>query len=67
MRVNSIHPGTTDTDMGDQVVAMRARHRPTNDSTRRAARHGHGCRSAVWTVADIAKGIVFWRPTMPVS
>jgi 3(or 17)beta-hydroxysteroid dehydrogenase len=31
VRVNSIHPGTTDTEMGDQVVAMRARNLATND------------------------------------
>src|SRR5882724_6597630 len=31
IRVNSIHPGTIDTDMGDQVLATRARNLGTND------------------------------------
>src|SRR5207244_7692820 len=31
IRVNSIHPGTTETDMGDQVLTMRARKLGTND------------------------------------
>jgi 3(or 17)beta-hydroxysteroid dehydrogenase len=60
VRVNSIHPGTTDTDMGDQVVAMRARQLATNDLD--AARLQGLTRvplGRVGTVADIAKGIVF--------
>jgi hypothetical protein len=28
---NSIHPGTTETDMGDQVLTMRPRNLGTND------------------------------------
>jgi NAD(P)-dependent dehydrogenase (short-subunit alcohol dehydrogenase family) len=37
--VNSIHPGTTETDMGDQVLSMRARNLGTNnlDQARRQA------------------------------
>jgi 3(or 17)beta-hydroxysteroid dehydrogenase len=60
VRVNSIHPGTTDTDMGDQVVAMRARQLATNDLD--AARCQGLTRvplGRVGTVTDIAKGIVF--------
>jgi hypothetical protein len=29
--VNSIHPGTTETEMGDQVLVVRARDLGTND------------------------------------
>jgi 3(or 17)beta-hydroxysteroid dehydrogenase len=60
VRVTSIHPGTTDTDMGDQVVAMRARHLATNDLD--AARRQGLTRvplGRVGTITDIAKGIVF--------
>ncbi len=60
VRVNSIHPGTTDTDMGDQVVAMRARNLGANnlDMARREAlaRLPLG---RMGTVGDIAKGILF--------
>ena len=60
VRVNSIHPGTTDTDMGDQVMAMRARQLATNDldeARRQAlARLPIG---RLGNVTDIAKGIVF--------
>ncbi len=60
VRVNSIHPGTTDTDMGDQVVAMRARNLGANnlDTARREAlaRLPLG---RMGTVGDIAKGILF--------
>ena len=31
IRVNSMHPGTIDTDMGDQVLVSRARNLGTND------------------------------------
>jgi len=60
VRVNSIHPGTTDTDMGDQVVAMRARQPATNDLDE-ARRQGlvRLPLGRVGTVTDIAKGIVF--------
>jgi len=60
IRVNSIHPGTTETDMGDQVLAMRARNLGTNDldeARRQAlARLPIG---RMGTVTDIAKGILF--------
>jgi 3(or 17)beta-hydroxysteroid dehydrogenase len=60
VRVNSIHPGTTDTDMGDQVVAMRARNLGANDLD--AARREALARlplGRLGTVTDIANGIVF--------
>ena len=60
IRVNSIHPGTTETDMGDQVLAMRARNLGTNDLD--AARQQALARLPIGrmgTVTDIAKGIVF--------
>ena len=60
IRVNSIHPGTTETEMGDQVLTMRARNLGTNDieeARRQAlARLPIG---RMGTVTDIAKGIVF--------
>jgi len=60
IRVNSIHPGITETDMGQQVFTMRARRRGANDPD-------EGRRQALerlpigrlGTVTDIAKGIVF--------
>src|SRR6266487_2601726 len=60
IRVNSIHPGTTETEMGDQVLVMRARNLGTNDieeARRQAlARLPIG---RMGTVSDIANGIVF--------
>jgi NAD(P)-dependent dehydrogenase (short-subunit alcohol dehydrogenase family) len=60
IRVNSMHPGTIDTDMGDQVLATRARNLGTNDieSARRQVidRLPIG---RMGTPTDIAKGIVF--------
>ena len=60
VRVNSIHPGTIDTDMGDQVVAMRARNLATNDldAARRQALERLPL-GRLGTVDDIAKGILF--------
>lgn len=60
VRVNSIHPGTTDTDMGDQVVAMRARNLGANDldAARRQALERLPL-GRLGTVTDIAKGILF--------
>ncbi len=60
VRVNSIHPGTTDTDMGDQVVAMRARNLGANDLD--AARREALARLPIGrmgNVTDIANGVVF--------
>ena len=58
--VNSIHPGTTETDMGDQVLTMRARNLGTNDLE--PARQQALTRIPIGrmgSVTDIAKGIVF--------
>ena len=60
IRVNSMHPGTTETDMGDQVLTMRARNLGTNDLD--PARQQTLTRIPIGrmgTVTDIAKGIVF--------
>jgi 3(or 17)beta-hydroxysteroid dehydrogenase len=60
IRVNSIHPGTTETEMGDQVLTMRARNLGTNDLE--PARQQALTRipmGRMGTVTDIAKGIVF--------
>ena len=58
--LNSIHPGTTETEMGDQVLVMRARNLGANDieeARRQAlARLPIG---RMGTVSDIANGIVF--------
>jgi 3(or 17)beta-hydroxysteroid dehydrogenase len=60
IRVNSIHPGLIETDMGAQVFASRARNLGTNDF--QAARQLSLERLPIGrlgTVTDIAKGIVF--------
>lgn len=60
IRVNSMHPGTIDTDMGDQVLVARARNLGTNDIE--AARRRVIERLPIGrmgTPDDIAKGIVF--------
>jgi len=60
IRVNSMHPGTIDTDMGDQVLATRARNLGTNDIE--MARRQVIDRLPIGrmgTPTDIAKGIVF--------
>jgi len=60
IRVNSMHPGTIDTDMGDQVLVARARNLGTNDIA--AARQQVIERLPIGrmgTPTDIAKGIVF--------
>jgi 3(or 17)beta-hydroxysteroid dehydrogenase len=60
IRVNSIHPGITETDMGAQVFTMRAHQIGTNDLD--AARRQSLERLPIGrlgTVTDIAKGIVF--------
>jgi 3(or 17)beta-hydroxysteroid dehydrogenase len=60
IRVNSMHPGTIDTDMGDQVLVTRARNLGTNDIE--AARRQVIERLPIGRMGspdDIAKGIVF--------
>jgi NAD(P)-dependent dehydrogenase (short-subunit alcohol dehydrogenase family) len=60
IRVNSIHPGLIETDMGQQTFVMRARQQGTNDTERARqatlALHPIG---RLGVADDIAKGIVF--------
>jgi 3(or 17)beta-hydroxysteroid dehydrogenase len=60
VRVNSIHPGVIDTDMGQQTFAMRAKALGTNDTeaTRRVSATLHPI-GRLGVADDIAKGIVF--------
>ena len=60
VRVNSIHPGVIDTDMGQQTFTMRAKALGTNDteSTRRVSASMHPI-GRLGVADDIAKGIVF--------
>ena len=60
IRVNSIHPGVIQTDMGEQTFAARARNTGTNDveASRRIALNTHPI-GRLGTPTDIAKGIVF--------
>ena len=61
IRVNSIHPGVIQTDMGEQTfVAARAAHRQQRHRAGPPDGHRDGCRSGRLGVPmDIAKGIVF--------
>jgi NAD(P)-dependent dehydrogenase (short-subunit alcohol dehydrogenase family) len=60
IRVNSMHPGTIDTDMGDQVLVTRAKNLGTNDiAAARAQVIERLPIGRMGTVTDIAKGIVF--------
>jgi 3(or 17)beta-hydroxysteroid dehydrogenase len=60
IRVNSMHPGTIDTDMGDQVLVTRARNLGTNniEMARRQIIERLPI-GRMGTPEDIAKGIVF--------
>jgi NAD(P)-dependent dehydrogenase (short-subunit alcohol dehydrogenase family) len=60
IRVNSIHPGVIQTDMGEQTFAARARHHGTNDTdaARNVALATHPI-GRLGVPNDIAKGIVF--------
>lgn len=60
IRVNSVHPGLIETDMGAQVFASRARQHGTNDLD--GARQQSLERLPIGrlgTVTDIAKGTLF--------
>jgi NAD(P)-dependent dehydrogenase (short-subunit alcohol dehydrogenase family) len=60
VRVNSIHPGVIQTDMGDQTFVSRARNLGSNDvAAARAAAQSHHPIGRLGTTQDIAKGIVF--------
>ena len=60
VRVNSIHPGVIQTDMGDQTFVTRARNLGTNnvEAARQTALATHPI-GRLGTANDIAKGIVF--------
>ena len=60
IRVNSIHPGVIDTDMGQQTFVMRAKQVGTNDTekARQATLALHPI-GRLGTAGDIANGIVF--------
>jgi NAD(P)-dependent dehydrogenase (short-subunit alcohol dehydrogenase family) len=60
IRVNSIHPGVIDTDMGQQTFVMRAKALGTNDTeaTRKTSLSMHPL-GRLGVAEDIAKGIVF--------
>jgi 3(or 17)beta-hydroxysteroid dehydrogenase len=60
IRVNSIHPGVIQTDMGEQTFAARARSRGNSDveAARQVALSTHPI-GRLGTPTDIAKGIVF--------
>ena len=60
VRVNSIHPGVIQTDMGEQTFAARARHHGSNDTeaARNVALATHPI-GRLGVPDDIAKGIVF--------
>jgi 3(or 17)beta-hydroxysteroid dehydrogenase len=60
VRVNSIHPGVIDTDMGQQTFAMRAKQIGTNDTeaTKRVSASMHPI-GRLGVASDIAKGILF--------
>lgn len=60
IRVNSVHPGVIDTDMGQQTFTMRARALGSNDTeaTRKTSLSMHPI-GRLGVAEDIAKGIVF--------
>ena len=69
IRVNSMHPGTIDTDMGDQVLVARARNLGTNDiEAARPTGRSSACRSAAWARRTTSpRGSSSSPPTMPPS
>jgi NAD(P)-dependent dehydrogenase (short-subunit alcohol dehydrogenase family) len=60
VRVNSIHPGVIETDMGMQTLVTRARNLGTNDldAARKQTLAAHPI-GRLGTAEDIARGIVF--------
>src|SRR5207248_10150757 len=68
IRVNSIHPGVIQTDMGEQTFVSRARNLGTNDidAARQLALSTHPI-GRLGIPSDIAKGIIFLASTMPRS
>jgi len=60
VRVNSIHPGVIDTDMGQQTFTMRARQLGSNDTeaTKKVSTAMHPI-GRLGVANDIAKGILF--------
>ena len=60
IRVNSIHPGLIETDMGQQTFVARARNVGTNDveAARQVALERHPI-GRIGQPEDIARGIVF--------
>jgi NAD(P)-dependent dehydrogenase (short-subunit alcohol dehydrogenase family) len=66
VRVNSIHPGVIQTDMGEQTFVSRARNQDTNDVD--GARHMAMSRHPIGRLGvpdDIAKASSFSPRTMP--
>ena len=60
IRVNSIHPGLIETDMGEKTFVMRAQQQGTNDTEKaRQATLGLHPIGRLGVADDIAKGIVF--------
>lgn len=60
IRVNSIHPGLIETDMGEKTFVMRAQQQGTNDTEKaRQATLGLHPIGRLGVASDIAKGIVF--------
>src|SRR5882724_11464929 len=60
IRVNSIHPGVIETDMGEQTFVSRARSMDTNDAeaAKKLSLSSHPI-GRLGNVGDIANGIVF--------
>jgi 3(or 17)beta-hydroxysteroid dehydrogenase len=68
IRVNAIHPGIIDDEMGGQAIASRARITGVDDmeAARAASAAGHPL-GQLGTVTDVAKGIISSPPTMRAS